>query len=68
MWSRGLVSLALGLGLSGPAWGKQVAVVVGLSSYGNLPDELHLESARDDARARSLRTLHGVERRVSVLP
>ena len=24
--------------------------------------------ARDDARARSLRTLHGVERRVSVLP
>jgi len=51
MWSRGLVSLTLGMGLSSTAWGKQVAVVVGLSSYGNLPDELHLESARDDARA-----------------
>ena len=50
MRTRQLVGLGLGLGLCAPAWGKQVAVVVGVSKYANLPDELALPTARDDAR------------------
>lgn len=51
MRTRQLVGMSLGLGLAAPAWGKQVAVVVGISNYAHLPDELDLASARDDARA-----------------
>ncbi len=50
MKMRKLVGLGLGLGLSTPAFAKQVAVVVGISKYANLPDELALDSAREDAR------------------